>query len=459
MQQPIAVTNRPHRKSHFLGKVVMWTVVPALAAILVVGNARAQDKALPVAKPADTKATTSAQTPTDTLRLDDPPKELITLEESNDKRAISKFKKALRDGRRGAAADKDLQFGLRIMVYQMTLKENQKKVRARLDDLLRLLLNAGTKEKNMQNRKDFRAHVCKETLTLARDLLDNNYEVRLNATVLISKLNVTVPNSRVRAEAYSPSADVLLEILRDKSHPSAVKINAAQGIKRMALYGSPVLKTTLKNELVKSIVSELAITRKRSKNQGDVWYQSVLLETLAAVNLPVTVDGKPVIYNTLLSYLDDASLDSSVRCVAAKSIGRANLSRVSQVKPDVLALKLGKLGLDLTANYNKDIQNYYHWQKCFWNLYLAFNAQDGNEKTIYRDRKLGLREQFPGQKDLNDAYEQIKPLTRHLLLQPVNRRGGGKELHPLPKKQIQVLSDWIKNHPQSSTPVSTAGPR
>ena len=329
---------------------------------------------------------------------------------------------------------------------------------------MRQIRLAGRLDSRTQRRKTFRAFVCKETVARAKELLDNNNEVRLNAAILISELNVTEPGPRNSppAEAYGPATVVLLEIIQDDKQPVPVKIQAARGITRNALLGDPVLLSKHKNELVQSIVKELQNAKKLSRDQAGPWYQARLLETLAAVNLPLTVQGEPLIFTTLESFLEDTKLDLNVRCMAARSLGRARLPIHPKVNSERLSLKLAKLGLDLTNGYNKNMRlnpaSYPRWQKHFWDLYVAFRPIDDYDKALYRNRKLGLLAKYPNRKEIQDTYQKILPFTAHVLRQP--EQGG---IRLLPANQIQALSNWIKNHPQASnspsvpnsTPVAT----
>jgi len=340
-----------------------------------------------------------------------------------------------------------------------------------MGDLLRQIRSAAKREIRIQRKKEFRTFVCKETVARAKELLDNNNEVRLNAAILISELNVMEPAQRndPPAEAYSPATAVLLEIIQDQNQPVPVKIQAARGITRNALLGVPVLRTRHKNDLIQSIVKELENAKKLSIDEAGPWYQARLLETLAAIDLPLTVDGDPLIFKTLESFLEDTKLDLRVRCMAARSLGRAHLVPHPQINSERLSLKLAKLGLDLTNGFNKNMQvaptSYPKWQKYFWDLYVAFRPENDYDRMLYRNRKLGLLAIYPSRNEIQDAYQKIFPLTAHVLRQP-EKGAQGQVINLLPAKQIQALSDWIKNHPQAAnsrivpptTPVSSGSP-
>jgi hypothetical protein len=401
--------------------------------------------------------------PNDQPEYEDPPRELITQDESDafKKRGDREFKSALRlTSRRTTATDMKIKEGIRVWVHRMSLKENQRKVRIRMGDLLRQIRNSGGGEKRAQPKKEFRRFICRETVARAKELLDNNNELRLNATILISELNVMEPGSKSNppAEVFSPATAVLLEIMQDPKQPVPVKIQAARGITRNALLGLPLLRTAHKKDLVNAIVKELENARKLPPDQAGPWYQARLLEALAAIDLPLmNVNDDPLIFETLESFLDDSKLDFSVRCMAARSIGRAHLVNHPDIDPERLSLKLAELGLELTNGFNKNMQinpaAFPRWQKYFWDLYVAFRPENDYDRVLYRNRKLGLRAIYPNRKDIEDAYRKILPLTAHVLRQPVERNKR-KFIDPLPATQIQALSDWIKNHPQASNSQS-----
>jgi hypothetical protein len=255
-----------------------------------------------------------------------------------------------------------------------------------------------------------------------------------------------------------------LEIIQHDKQPVPVKIQAARGITRNALLGVPRLLSNHKNELVQSIVKELQYSKSLSRDQAGSWYQARLLETLAAINLPQTVQGDPLIFKTLESFLDDSELELSVRCMAARSLGRARLPIHQDINSERLSLKIAKLGLDLTNGYNKNMRinpaSFPRWQKYFWDLYVAFKPENNYDKVLYRTRKLGLLEKYPNREEIQNAYQKILPLAAHVLKKPPEKTARGWKFFPLPNNQIQALSDWIKNHPQASNsqsvPTSTS---
>ncbi|MCH7686040.1 MAG: hypothetical protein IH899_05060 [Planctomycetes bacterium] len=223
-----------------------------------------------------------------------------------------------------------------------------------------------------------------------------------------------------------------------------------------------------KNDLVKAIVKELQNAKKLSRDQAGPWYQARLLETLAAINLTtMTLTGDPLIFKTLESFLEDTKLELGVRCMAARSLGRARLVAHPQINSERLSLKLAKLGLDLTNGFNKAMRNpaaapsYPKWQKYFWDLYVAFRPENDYDKMLYRNRKLGLLAKYPSRKEIQDAYQKILPLAAYVLKNPPEKSARGEwRIFPLRANQIQALSNWIKNHPQASNlpdvPISSA---
>lgn len=478
MQRSIATTALSFCKRLYAGRSSVWVFLSIFTVLVHAGELSAQNpETIPLSDPnksskgsdafkddpSNSDGASQDEESKDQPEYEDPPRELITQEESDEfrKRPERLFKSAIRAGKRNSTSNKIIQEGIRVWVYRLTLKENQRIVRKRVGDLLRQIRGAGNGERRAQPKKEFRAFVCKETVARAKELLDNNNELRLNAVILISELNVTEPGSRNNppAEAYGPATAVLLEILQDDKQPVPVKIQAARGITRNALLGVPLLRSAHKNELVQSIVKELQNAKKLSRDQAGPWYQTRLLQTLAAVDLPLTVQGDPLIFKTLERFLEDTKLDLSVRCMAARSLGRAHLVRHPEINAERLSLKLAKLGLDLTNGYNKNMRvnpaSYPRWQKHFWDLYVAFKPENDYDKILYRNRKLGLLAKYPSRKDIQDAYQKIRPFTAHVLRQP--EQGG---IRLLPANQIQALSNWIKNHPQASNspgvPASTA---
>jgi hypothetical protein len=481
VQRSIATTALSFCKRLYAGSSSVWTFLGIFAVLVCASEIIAQEPGvIEIKEPekflngADASKDTSSKSKVaskdeeskDQTEHEDPPRELITPEKSKamEGRGDSNFKRAMLLGRRDLPSSKIIEEGIRVWVYRMTLKENQRKVRTEMGNLLLQIRSAARREKRIRRKKEFRTFVCIETVARAKELLDNNNEVRLNAAILISELNVMEPGSRNNppAEAYSPGTAVLLEIIQDEKQPIPVKIQAARGITRNALLGVPLFSNQHKNDLVKSIVKELENAKKLSRDQAGPWYQARLLETLAAIDLPTVRNGDPLIFNTLESFLEDTKLDFSVRCMAARSLGRAHLVTHPQINVERLSLKLAKLGLDLTNGFNKSMRvapaTFPRWQKYFWDLYVAFHPENDYDKVLYRNRKLGLLAIYPNRKEIQDAYQKILPFAAHVLKQP--EQAG---IRLLPQNQIQALSNWIKNHPQAaklpgvppSTPVTT----
>jgi hypothetical protein len=282
-----------------------------------------------------------------------------------------------------------------------------------------------------------------EVVDRTRELLDGNFFVRLQAVVILSRLNLVEgnPTKRIEEEAYIPAAEPLLAVVNDETQHDALKIVAVRGLGRIA--STADLDAAVKLQMAQAFIDELGDPALND------WYQFRLVEALGTIeNLVNDQNGQPFIVKALSEALVDRERHWLVRCEAAKSLGRTTLDR--NINVGLLTFEMVRLARDMTEAQQKNPGEFY-WMECFWRLYLAFKPEDKDEKQ----RIVGLLDRaeagtIGGQdkSDVVEAYKQIIPVAKIILnnAQPAPT--------PIPAANLNTLDQWLKNNQPANLRVA-----
>ena len=356
---------------------------------------------------------------------------------------VRNFSKVLWAGERNGAADESIRKSVRYYLHKMTMKEHQGVLHEIREQLLRDLKKAGVRKTKQKDKEAFREFVMKEITTRAEELLDNNFNVRLQAVIILSQLNL-LEEGRGRdkepAVAFTPAAEVLLKVIGDKDQPEAVKIHAVKGLKRIVQLGRP--NDDLQHRVAESLIKELANV------EYCWWYQMRLTEALGAVDLFLHRNSNtPFILDALSKVLVDRKRHWVVRCQAAKSLGRSRFAplgggaaAVAKVNIGLIAHRIADLGRQMADAYNKNPRASY-WKDCYFRLYLAFRPIDSHEKARHAglllkmerltDQRLAVDKQV-----VNEAYQKVVlPLSRDVLKL--------KAPSQFPKATLDAIDQWL----------------
>ncbi len=379
-------------------------------------------------------------------------KELISESEDEEfrKRKLRDYRKILRAGELRSEADRQLvREGAMWRVRRMSLKKHRDDLPRRRDDILGDILGKLPDAPNQA--KELLLATVTQT---ARELLDGNFHVRLNAVILLGQLNQDPgnPTKGIPPTPYAPAGEVLLEVLESPDQPVAVKIQAVKGLKRMLLYGKP--GKDLRLRIAQTLVAEL------KNRETHPWYQMTVIEALgnAGILYGRGAQGRPFVAESLAEVLIDKSRDWCVRSEAAKSLGRVPLDRSINVR--LIVFEIGNLTREMIQAYNRQ-PNRPGWHLCFYKVYLAFKPADAEEQR----RNAGLLTKLAAGviatahgEAVRGAYEKILPIVGHVLLQYHKRRSGENTAAKVPPQSLKGLEDWLADNKPSDYTLSPASP-
>ena len=353
-------------------------------------------------------------------------------------------------------------------LYQMTLKSQRKRLHEVRADLMRDVSYAGRSPGvPKKDVEEFRRFLCEEVTKRAAELLANNFYARLNAVIVLAQLNLTDSDRRKELEerAYVQAALPLMDVLNAKTggeldeQLEAVKIQAAIGLGRINLLGPPADlnisvedKPTGRTENLRNVMAKTLI-RELKNPDAHVWYQKRLIDALATIDLVNDLaTGKPIIVEQLGEVLADSKRHYCVRARAARGLGRCPLP--GSINTQKLVFQILLLEYDMASAYQKD-RNLFYWKDCFSDVYYAFHPVSDEELQMFGNKRSpGLNQKPQLGALVKDAFDQIIPVTKHVVEQPgwtVPKEGG--DLPPnakIPDQTISDLAKWLQDHQPSN---------
>lgn len=319
-------------------------------------------------------------------------KELITQEEIdawNKARNSRKLRDALRSGNVSGANADVIKEAAKIQVYGMSLKSQRGNLPKLRSEIIRHL-NSYAKGKS-------RGAYIGALIPRIEDLLDGNQIVRVQAVVLLSKLDL-VEEDRFAKKAPVPSLDIvppLVKLLNDDTQPQPVKVEAISALKKVCQFGNA--KTTIRFGIAQAYVN---ILKKRDQNHW--WVNRAAADGLRFTNIVynTTPDGRmPFVASILIETMRDAKMAYQVRSQAAFALGRISLD--GQHNMPLIAYEVTRLSLDMAQAYNSRKENDSMWNRNFANVYLSFHAADRDEARA----RGGLLLNAPKSNEVKSAYD------------------------------------------------------
>ena len=313
----------------------------------------------------------------------------------------------------------------RLNFAQMTLATDApEKIADITRDMTRALRSSGTRQSNENREREFREYVADQVIAEGKKVFDNNFFVRLQAVILISRLNSLEESLQKRRPAlgYVKAIEPLLDILEGDQLP-ALKVAAAAGIARLGS-SSESIPAELRFRAGKVLVAELA------KKETYWWYQMRLAEALAAVNLAYDRNRKPVTYDALLSVISDPQRHCRARAAAAKAMARISLPPEADLAQ--LGAQLTQAAAQMATAFNQAPARA-DWWYCFIDLELAFKPSPGEDVPRLPQDSLLRRGTLAA--PLEAAFGRILPVAKHVLAQPDDTRA-----QPVPANLIKALT-------------------
>lgn len=324
-------------------------------------------------------------------------------------------------------------------------KERLHDLRKRLVDLIKLSAKTPVA----------REYLLKQIAERSGELLDNNYVARQNIILLLGQLSSSYPAAGKNLEPtpYDPAYVVLLKVIKDDKQHEGLKIDALIGllrICRIGLQSSDPNSDRKRSEIAMALMPELA------KKNSHWWYQARLAECLGAAGVTYEPANKsnPIILQTLAEVVADDQRHFQARVEAAKAIGRIPLDNTLNMTPVVYHIV--NLGYQIiqasNANPKKEPWGNYFFTpqpQLGFSLYYAFRAENGTARVAGGKRKPGLLEALPATKEVNEAYQQVLPMTLHFIDNP------GK---PVPEPQLSGIDAWLKSHVPANNRIMGSSP-
>ncbi len=355
-------------------------------------------------------------------------KELISKDEYDAyyKTEDRKFRVALKSSALSPQDRQLIEKGARLRTYRLSLEENRKNLRTIVDEIIRDLELHGTGDAG-------RKLALEEFSKRAKDLLDNQFHVRIAAAILLRSLNESRADAikRIPAKPYVGCLETFIAIMGNPEQHEAVKIQAVKGMERICTDSNPTVDIRLK--IATAIVDEL------KNNQYHTWYQMVLAKSLAACNISVDIQQKPFVAQVLVEAMNDLRRHPIVRCEAARSLGRIPYDNPS-IDVGLISYEIAELTFQMGSIFNRSPDRSY-WSGCFWNLYLGFHP----ENTVEKAASLGLLELTskaafrPAQAVTKDAYDNSLKVINNVFSQP-----NIQARRPLQPANLNALAEWLK---------------
>jgi len=168
--------------------------------------------------------------------------------------------------------------------------------------------------------------------------------VRINAMFTIGRLNATLPTRAADLPTPLPAAlrQVLLPTLADPKQIDGVKVAALLGVLRHAKLGgiTGADVAAVSSEMLKQLSPTLPQGRSAV---GHAWIRARAAEVLGELKVTGANGAVPA---ALAAVIAERTSPLSVRCAAAKALGRFNLAGVGGVNAPASTTALGQLALD-----------------------------------------------------------------------------------------------------------------
>ena len=389
-------------------------------------------------------------------------KELITEDEATTlEKELNKdrYKILFRNAKLDDASKPIIAKWAKWQMYRMTREANRRKLHELRNELMQDIFYAGqAKGLTPKDVLAFRYVMCDEIAKRAAELLDNNFYVRLNATIILAQLNLTEDDFATRdileEQAYVKGAIPLLDVLNAptggglKEQLEAVKVQAAIGLGRINLLGPPGdLNINVQNQNLRNVAAKALIDQLQSPGTHD-WYQKRLIDALGCIDLVNDVStGKPIIVQALGEVLADRERHFSVRARAARALGRCPLP--PGINLQKLLYQILLLEQEMALAYQKS-PNEYYWLDSFQDVYFAFHPVADSESQMYGSKRLpGLNQKNLGTL-VQEAYQQVLPIASHVINQPgwipPKEDEEWAQNAPISDQLIADLGKWLTDH-------------
>ena len=359
-------------------------------------------------------------------------KELLT--EEQDKRynrVRQEMSDALKSNNITADQKKLMEAGAEAFVYRLSMKKYSRTLgdmRANISRMLNLDVKTPAARKVMLDL----------IIQKSADLLDNSMTVRIQATMVLSSLNLVEGSSfrKTPAIAYVPAHAPLLTVINDGNQHPAVKLRAAYGLGRILASGPRDEVDKVKVKIAQGLINEL-------KNSSYHWaYHRRLVDALQVSDVDLDPQTrKPIVLQTLGEIIVSNRYKLPVRAQACRAVGRAKVVPSANMK--LLTYEMAVLARDMAATYNK-LPQLPNWKTDAFNIYLAFQPLNSAEQK----NRGGLLSQR-GAATAKPAYDALLPIVRHII------NHSPKEI---PASMLDNLNTWLTQNKPAANSIADGVP-
>lgn len=304
-------------------------------------------------------------------------------------------------------------------------------------DVIDTIGQAGNLIGNPQEQLTARRAYCGEILKIARQMLENNFDARMTAVMIISNLHdVKAVPGGARAKVYEPAISALVEVLASKEQPDALKATVAGQL-------AFLLKTCDVNPQDQFRICD-AIASEMKRDCTEAGYQLNLLDAALEVSQPRKKIGvpEPTAMAIFAAALNNPDKPVEVRCRAAFGIGQGSYDAEMKLEP--LAWKICQLAGEVAIQFNRDVKDP-KWQHCGMNLFYSFWHINANQRQGANAR--GLLNRDPKSKFVADAAPQIGTVSLFVLQGKSFKAADLQPLADLLNASRPANGTWDKNAP------------
>jgi hypothetical protein len=365
------------------------------------------------------------------------PKPLMTPEEEASFKNLLRqreYTDALRSQNPRGAEEKIINDGVKSRVYRLTLPENW----SNLANLRRDLVNDIDELAGDDHARTRRIALDAAVKYLTELLADQPYVVKLNAALLLGQLNEKSGSAvdRVAAKPYVPAAEPLIQVVHSSDQPTAVKVAAVVGLRRIFEDGSP--PRSLRDQAAKVFIEELHEMEGTELTDGQEWYYWRIVDALGVFQETRTAIQEELVVDALWETMLNANLPPHIRTNAARSLSQLDFD--SSFNMGLIAHEIVRLCGTMTAQFNQQPQLPY-WRRCFLDLYFAFNPHQEEEAA----RGWGLRQQA-NEATLREHKPMVDGAYDHVL-KMVNEAIKNEPPQKVPLQTLQEADAWMKANP------------
>jgi hypothetical protein len=331
---------------------------------------------------------------------------------------------------------------IKIRLAAFTLKANRETVPDLRQKIITELLTNGRKA---DTRQEVRQEVMAAILREVPELMKYHFVARLNGILLVTELNDFVADGTINQAAvpYVAAHDWLLSVVADANQLEAIRVIAANGLKRI-LTDVPDLKLATRYKIVSVLVKQVDLSRQGAQD----WFQVRLIDALGVCGVLDNQDRQPVVVDTLARVLVDPQRPNMARVEAAYAFARLPLNE--RVDLDRISVETARLAFDLGTKFTAE-SNSTVWNFTLFRLYVVFRPWDEPELK----RGWGLLSQTQNKAQLRKFKPKVDEVFALIL--PMLQASVPKKNAQKLAASLEKLGQFLATNPPSTKPFIEGG--